>query len=82
MTGSRAEPGASNACGQCGLTPPLWTIVRTGDVVVSWSCAEHLSAVCEGLQRDFEVTELTVTYTPKAREVAEINCMIRGGFDA
>ena len=30
---------------------PHWTIVREGDVVISWACGEHLAAECESLQR-------------------------------
>lgn len=30
---------------------PHWTILREGDVVVSWACDEHLGAECESLQR-------------------------------
>jgi len=52
---------------------PLWRITRIGDVVVSWACATDLSAVCDSLQRDFEVTELVVEHQPKLREVVEIN---------
>lgn len=52
---------------------PLWRITRVGDVVVSWACSSDLSAVCESLQRDFEVTELVVEHQPKLHEVVEIN---------
>lgn len=51
---------------------PAWQILRRGDVAVSWACAPDLSAVCGALQRDFEVTELTVVLFSKAVEWAEI----------
>jgi hypothetical protein len=52
--------------------PAKWQAIRRGDVVMSWACVTHLDAVCEGLQRDFEVTELVVTLFPKAVEWAQI----------
>lgn len=39
---------------------PQWTIDRRGDAVVSWACGNDLAAVCDDLQRDYEVTELVV----------------------
>ena len=39
---------------------PAWRLDRTGDAVVSWACADHLSTACERLQRDHEITELTI----------------------
>lgn len=59
-------------CEVCDAADPHWTIMRTGDVVTSWACDDHLGMVCERLQRDFEVTELTVRHSPKAREWAAI----------
>lgn len=59
----------------------MWTITRVGDVAVTWACALHLNAECEWLQRDYEVTELSVRLFAKAVEVAEINRMIRAGFE-
>jgi hypothetical protein len=50
---------------------PLWTIERVGDAVVSWACALHLSTVCEGLQRDWEVSQLSVYLTAKRTEWAQ-----------
>jgi hypothetical protein len=44
--------------------------MRRGDVVVSWACDDHLVIVCERLQRDFEVTELIVRDSRKARRQA------------
>lgn len=68
----------SFCCEVCSGTNPKWTIVRRGDVVVSWACDMHLAIVCERLQRDFEVTELVITnLQAKAVEVAEINRRIR-----
>ena len=55
---------------------PMWTVMRFGDVVTSWACAEHLSQVCDGLQRDFEVTELKLTLTAKSREWAELRKLL------
>jgi len=60
-------------CEVCDAADPHWTIMRTGDVVTSWACDEHLAAVCERLQRDSEVTELTVRDSRKAREWAAIS---------
>lgn len=57
-------------CEVCDTTDPHWTMMRRGDVVVSWACDSHLATVCERLQRDFEVTELIVTDRRKAREQA------------
>jgi hypothetical protein len=51
---------------------PLWTLTRHGDVVVTWACDEHLSTVAERLQRDFEITQLTVILSSKAHEWADI----------
>lgn len=51
---------------------PTWTLVRQGDVVVSWACKAHVSAVLLRLQRDHEVTQIVVTHTPKALEWADI----------
>lgn len=58
-------------CSVCDQEP-LWRIERSGDAAVSWACAPHLSEECERLQRDWEVTELTVYLVPKLREWAEI----------
>ena len=55
-------------CEVCDAADPAWTIMRTGDVVISWACDDHLAIVCGRLQRDDEVTELTVRHSRKARE--------------
>ncbi len=57
-------------CEICDAADPHWTIMRRGDVVVSWACDSHLATVCERLQRDFEVTELIVRDSRKARKWA------------
>lgn len=51
---------------------PQWSLLRRGDVVVSWACDAHLSKVCVRLQRDFEVTQLIVKDFNKAVEWAKI----------
>lgn len=70
--------GYAYCCEVCDDADPHWHIMRTGDVVTSWACDSHLVAVCERLQRDFEVTELTVTDSRKARERAEAARLARG----
>lgn len=57
-------------CEICDTDDPHWTIMRRGDVAVSWACDGHLAEVCERLQRDHEVTELIVQDYRKARERA------------
>lgn len=52
--------------------PPLWRIDRWGDAVVSWACAEHLSEVCVGLQRDWEITQLSIYLSAKKTEWAQL----------
>ena len=64
--------GYAYCCEICDGTDPHWTIMRRGDVVTSWACDEHLATVCERLQRDFEVTELIVRDSRKARGQAAI----------
>lgn len=59
---------------------PMWQVLRIGDVVVSWACPEHLSNIAEEMQRDYEVTELSVKRWAKLVEVAEINRMIRAAM--
>jgi hypothetical protein len=51
---------------------PLWRIERWGDAVVSWACAVHLCIVCEGLQRDWEITQLSVYPAAKRTEWAQL----------
>lgn len=73
MTGTdtgMAGHGYACCCEICDGTDPHWHIMRRGDVVVSWACDDHLSTVCERLQRDREVTELIVSDSRKARERA------------
>lgn len=64
--------GFAFRCGECDGGEVLWSILRVGDAVVSWACNQHFSEVALDLQRDHEVTELIVTYRPKALEWAEI----------
>jgi hypothetical protein len=59
-------------CEVCDVTGPHWTVERWGDAVVTWACDTHLAEVCERLQRDHEVTKLSVIDARKAREWAEI----------
>lgn len=49
-------------CQQCG-GDSTWRILRRGDAAVSWACTVHLSDECWLLQRDFETTELVVTWS-------------------
>lgn len=64
--------GAAFSCETCGAVP-LWEVLRRGDAALSWACGPHLSTVCEGLQRDWEITELVVTHQPKGLEWARIH---------
>jgi hypothetical protein len=57
---------------------PLWRILRRGDAVVSWACPEHLSQICDRLQRDWELTEVVVTNHAKAVEWSEIAKTLAG----
>lgn len=47
-------------CGTANGPDPKWRIQRRGDAVVSWACSDHLDEVCQGLQREWERTELQV----------------------
>ncbi len=47
-------------CETCRGTDPHWRIDRSGDAAVSWACDDHLASVMTGMQREDEVTELTV----------------------
>lgn len=58
---------------------PMWSITRIGDVASTWACPADLSAVCDRMQRDFEVTELRVTHHAKAREWAELGRILSTG---
>lgn len=51
---------------------PMWRVGRIGDAAITWACAEHLSTVADGMQRDWEVTQLTLILSSKAREWVEI----------
>lgn len=73
---SEGTPGAAYRCLICG-NEPLWSITRRGDVAMTWADPEHLSAVCERLQRDHEVTELVVKLMPKAHEWAQMGERLR-----
>jgi hypothetical protein len=70
-------------CEICDSADPHWVIERWGDAVVTWACDAHLAEVCERLQRDHEVTKLSVRDTRKAREWAGIgqslNAIADGG---
>ena len=59
-------------CEACDSADPHWVIERWGDAVVTWACDADLAKVCEGLQRDHEVTKLSVQDYRKAREWAGI----------
>jgi hypothetical protein len=60
----------ASRCEICSAREPHWTVLRRGDVAVTWACDEHLAVACGNLQRDFEVTELVVTDYPRACERA------------
>ena len=53
--------GALYRCGQCDEMP-MWQVQRTGDLATEWACTLHLHDVCWDLQRDFEMTKVTVTW--------------------
>lgn len=59
-------------CEVCDSDDPHWSVERWGDAVVTWACDTDLSEVCERLQRDHEVTRLSVEDMRKAREWAGI----------
>ena len=59
-------------CEVCDIAGPHWVIERWGDAVVTWACDTHLAEVCERLQRDHEVTSLSVRDARKAQEWAGI----------
>lgn len=60
-------------CEACDTAEPHWVIERHGDAVITWACDTHLAEVCEGLQRDHEVTGLSVRDARKAGEWAGIS---------
>jgi hypothetical protein len=59
-------------CEVCEVAGPHWVISRWGDAVITWACDTHLAQVCEGLQRDHEVTKLSVEDARKVYEWAGI----------
>lgn len=59
-------------CEACDIAGPHWVIERWGDAVVTWACDTHLAEVCERLQRDREVTKLSVKDARKLQEWADI----------
>ena len=71
-------------CEVCADTNPRWRIERSGDAVVSWADDDHLAAVVSGLQRDGEVTELTVRDSRKLRDGLrdELSGLLRPGSRA
>lgn len=72
MSGQTPGQHRAYCCEVCDGDAPHWTVERWGDAVVSWACDAHLSEVCERLQRDHEVTKLSVRDSRKAREWAGI----------
>lgn len=58
-------------CEVCDAADPHWRIERWGDAVVTWACDTDLAEVCERLQRDHEVTKLSVQDVRKLRELAD-----------
>lgn len=86
MTG----PAGSGYAGRCETCDdaPKWSIMRHGDTVLSWACSEHLDQILERLQRDHEVTELSIWSAAKregwadpSRILADQNTL-RGEFGA
>lgn len=71
MADGESGMSAAFVCEIC-QTEPLWRLDRHGDAVVSWACAEHLSPVAERMQRDWEITELSVRLIIKMREWNEL----------
>ena len=53
-------------------------VTRRGDGVVSWACPQHLAAVCDGMQRDDEVTELVVVLVAKLLEWLRLGARLEG----
>jgi FXSXX-COOH protein len=64
-------------CRVCN-SDPVWRVERRGDAAVSWACDEDLYAVCQNLQRGWEITELVVTNAVKQREWNEISGTLAG----
>lgn len=59
-------------CGVCDAPDPHWVVERWGDAVVTWACDDCLAEACRQLQRDHEVTKLSVRDYRKACEWAVI----------
>ncbi|HEX3957774.1 MAG TPA: hypothetical protein VHZ03_14245 [Trebonia sp.] len=70
--------GYAYCCEVCDDADPRWRIERWGDAVVTWACDTDLPEICGRLQRDREVTKLSVTDSRKARERAETARLARG----
>lgn len=77
-TGDDGRVSYAFCCGTCAGEDPHWRIERLGDAVVSWACDAHLVAVCDGLQRDFEISQLVVTDARKRQEWAGIAAALAG----
>lgn len=60
-------------CEMCDTDDPHWEVVRYGDAVVTWSCDADLGRICERLQRDPEITRLSVEDYRKRKEWASIS---------
>lgn len=80
-----ADPKAGHRyafkCGECD-GDPSWRITRIGDVAVTWACDAHLAIECHRMQRDWEITELSIKSSPKLRETVEINNRLRDIADS
>lgn len=72
----------NGCCEVCDERDPHWVVVRVGDVVVTWACDGHIAQIMAGLQRDHEVTELSVRDARKAREWAGISRALNRIADA
>lgn len=59
-------------CEICDDADPRWSVTRIGDVATTWACDDHLSQVAGRLQRDREITELSVRDRRKLLEWAAI----------
>jgi putative hydrolase of HD superfamily len=56
-----------------------WRLARPGEIVTRWACTPHLGEVADAMQRELDVTELTVVHLPKLREWQELTRMLGGG---
>lgn len=57
-------------CEICEDSGPRWVITRHGDAVITWACNAHLAVVCMKLQREHEVTQLSLRDYWKVCETA------------